>query len=226
MMVLTNIITCSAVVQDVVPVMKFEKFSSWAKLMRVLSYEFRFMLALKKSLDEPGLSARVYLLTLVQSLFLSKEKTFLLNPANHEVPPLLANLDLFLNDRGLVRSSRRIGKSSLYPQDILYPVLLPRYSHITDLIIMDFHLKYKHLSNVATLSKHCLSGFWINKARHAIKSVISSCSLWNTYNAISFKYPKVTNVPKHRVNFVKLFHHTGIDFTGHLSFFNIYRVPS
>ena len=64
-MVLTNPNTSSPVVQDVVPVMKFEKFSSLAKLMRVLSYVFRFALALKKSLDEPGLSARVYLLRLV-----------------------------------------------------------------------------------------------------------------------------------------------------------------
>ena len=92
--------------------------------MSVLSYIFRFVLALKKSLDEPGLSARVYLLKLVQSLFLSKEKTFLLSPTNHEVVTQVANLDLFLDDRGLVRSRGRIGKSSLHPQDILYPVLL------------------------------------------------------------------------------------------------------
>ena len=72
MMVLTNIISDSSVVQDVVSVMRFEKFSSLAKLMRVLTYVFRFVLALNKSLDEPGLSSRVYLLKLVQSLFLSK----------------------------------------------------------------------------------------------------------------------------------------------------------
>ena len=34
------------------------------------------------------------------------------------------------------------------------------------------------------------------------------------FNSLSFKYPKVTNLPKHRVNFIKPFQHTGIDFTG------------
>ena len=121
MMVLSNTITSSPVVQNVVPLMNFEGFSSLTKLMRVLSYVFRFMLVLKKSSDEPWLSARVYLLKLVQSLFLSKEKTLLSSPANHEVSHLVANLELFLDDRGLVRSRERIGKSSLYPQDILYP---------------------------------------------------------------------------------------------------------
>ena len=54
MVVLTNTITSSPVVLDVVLVMKFEKFSSLVKLMRVLTYVFRFVLTLKKSLDEPG----------------------------------------------------------------------------------------------------------------------------------------------------------------------------
>ena len=81
---------------------------------------------------------------------------------------------------------------------------------------MDCHLKDKHLGIAATLCKLRLSGFWLNKARQAIKSVISSCILCKRYNVIYSKYPKVTNLPKHRVNFVKPFHHTGIDFTGHL----------
>ena len=180
MMVLTNTITCSPVVQGVAPVLKFEKFSSLAKLMRVLSYVFRFML----TLDELGLSSSVYFLKLVQTLFLSKEKTFLLSPANHKVLSLVANLDLFLNDIGLIRFRERIRKPNLYPQDILYPILLTRYSYITDLIFMDCHLNCKHRGIAATLSKLRLSGFRINKARQTVKSVIPSCSLCKRYNAI------------------------------------------
>ena len=33
---------------------------------------------------------------------------------------------------------------------------------------------------------------------------------------LTFKYPKVTNLPKHRVNLIKPFLHTGIDYTGHV----------
>ena len=35
-------------------------------------------------------------------------------------------------------------------------------------------------------------------------------------NNLAFKYPKVTNLPKHRVNLIKPFLHTGIDYTGHV----------
>ena len=53
-------------------------------------------------------------------------------------------------------------------------------------------------------------------ARQRIKAVISSCSLCMKPNAISFKYPKVTNLPKYRVNCVRTFLSTKIDFTSHL----------
>ena len=33
---------------------------------------------------------------------------------------------------------------------------------------------------------------------------------------MSYKYPKVTNLPKHRVNLIRPFIHIGVDFTGHL----------
>ena len=35
-------------------------------------------------------------------------------------------------------------------------------------------------------------------------------------NGLPFKYPKVTNLPKHRVNLIVPYRHTGVDFTGHL----------
>ena len=33
---------------------------------------------------------------------------------------------------------------------------------------------------------------------------------------MSYRYPKVTNLPKHRVNLIRPFIHIGVDFTGHL----------
>lgn len=160
--------------------------------------------------------ARLHLLQVDQSLYLTRERLFLLNPTSGSVPHLVARLNLFLDEAGLIRSRGRIGKSEFHSPDILFPVLLPGFSHLTALIIMDCHVKCKHLGIAATLCKFRLSGFWVHKARQRIKAVISSCSLCKKYNAISFKFPKVTNLPQHRVNFVRPYLHTGIDFTGHL----------
>lgn len=36
------------------------------------------------------------------------------------------------------------------------------------------------------------------------------------FNNLAFKYLKITNLPKYRVNFIKLFQQTGLDYTGYL----------
>ena len=35
-------------------------------------------------------------------------------------------------------------------------------------------------------------------------------------NSLSFKYPKMTDLPAHRVNLIRPFAHTGVDYTGHI----------
>ena len=47
-----------------------------------------------------------------------------------------------------------------------------------------------------------------------MKSVISKCSLCQKFNSLSFRYPKITNLPKHRVNLVKPYENVGVDYGG------------
>ena len=52
--------------------------------------------------------------------------------------------------------------------------------------------------------------------RQCIKNVLSNCITCKKFNNLFYRYPKMTNLPKHTVNFIKPFMHTGVDFTGHL----------
>ena len=212
MLVLNNAVVISPVGFASSAIVELEQSSSLAKLLRVVTYVFRFVFSLKKVSSDPSWAAKLHLLKVEQSLYLTNEKLFLLNPSSSEVPFLVASLNLFLNEEGIIRS--RIVKSEFRSQDVLFPKLLPRFSRLTERVIIDCHVKFKRLGIAATLCKLRLSGLGAHKARQRIKAVISSCNLCRRYNAISFKYPKVTNLP--RVNFVRPFLDTGIDFTGHL----------
>ena len=68
----------------------------------------------------------------------------------------------------------------------------------------------------STLNSVRTGGFWIPKMRQVIKNILSKCITCRKFNSLSFRYPRMTNLPKHRVNMVKPFQHTGVDFTGHL----------
>ena len=115
-----------------------------------------------------------------------------------------------------MRSSGRIAKTVGLEYEVIYPILLAKEHPLTKLIIMDCHNKVKHLGMAATLTMLRKCGYWVTRARQAVKSVLSDCCTCRKYNSFSFKYPKLTNLPKHRVNFVRPYKHTGIDYTGHI----------
>merc|ERR1712055_1278249 len=56
----------------------------------------------------------------------------------------------------------------------------------------------------------------MGKPLQSVKNVISHCVVCKKFNSLSFRYPKVTNLPKHRVNLIRPYLHTGVDYTGHI----------
>ena len=144
----------------------------------------------------------------------SKELEFLRNPNDKLVPDLVNNLNLFLDKDGLIRCDGRIGKTTYFDQSIINPVLLAKDHCLTKLIIEQCHLNVKHLGIQSTLNNLRLSGFWVPRSIQSIKNVISPCIACRKCNALNYKYPKVTNLPKNRVNLVRPYLHTGVDYTG------------
>ncbi len=193
------------------------KYSSLNKLLNVTSNVFKFILRTTGKTDiNPYKKGLDYWLKNMQSFCFNKEIIYLKNPNNKNVPVLVKDLNLFLDEKGLIRSKGRISKNLDFDYEVINPILLARDNHITSLIINDCHQKVKHLGISATINKVRMSGFWVPKARSQIKKVISPCIVCKKVNSLSFKYPKMTDLPKHRVNLIKPFRHVGVDFTSHL----------
>ena len=108
-----------------------------------------------------------------------------------------------------------MGKSEYFAYEVLNPILLPKVHHLTNLIILDAHSRIKHLGIQATLNKVRLNGFRLIKPYMSVRTVISPCITCKRFNALAYKYPKMTNLPEHRVNMIDVYGHCGIDYTGH-----------
>ena len=76
-------------------------------------------------------------------------------------------------------------------------------------------MKVQHLGIGTTLNYLRELGYWITKGRAAVKSEIGNYTVCRKHNALAFKYPKFTDMPKHHTNLVKPFNHVGVDYTGH-----------
>ena len=128
----------------------------------------------------------------------------------------MKNLNVFLDQEGILRMDGRITNSKRYGYEVKYPILLGKHHSYTELLINEFHQQSKHLGISTTIAKIRVASFWIPQARQAVKTVLSKCTICKRYNSLAFKYPSLTNLPKHRVNLVNPGENTGIDYTGHL----------
>ena len=86
----------------------------------------------------------------------------------------LHKLDPFLDSQGILRVGGRLRNASL-PFEIKFPVILPRRSHVTTLIIRYFHEKIKHQGHGMTLNEIRANGYWIVGGTSAVGSYIWSC---------------------------------------------------
>lgn len=203
----------------------FQRFSSYTRLLNVTMKIFEAVRRFKKSPvinDEIKSDAFNFLIKKMQSSYFSKEISFLQGPTYnvHQVPPLINQLNLFLDLSGFVRSKGRIEKNFSLNYDAVNPILLHRESHFTKLIILQAHWQSKHLGVSSTMNLLRQGGFWIPKVRSAIESVLHSCFVCKRFNNRPFRPPSTPVLPIDRVNFIKPFQHTGIDFTGNFKVYD------
>ena len=207
----------SRIVKNVI-LIDINRFSSITKILRIVTFVFIFIYKLKrKNSDHVELrkKAENYLIIFEQNIHFSDEITFLQNkPEKSSIPNLVKNLNLFLDQNGVLRSKGRIEKCSKISFNVVNPIILPKTSHLTNLYVNYFHSLCKHLGNSSTLNTLRNHGFWIPKARNLINKIASNCLICKKLNSFSFKYPKPTNYLTDRSNFVHPYEHTGVDYTG------------
>ena len=199
------------------PLINAERFSSLGKLLRVTSLIFKFG---TKSTVDTFSKARLYWMRTMQRECFSDEIAFLVsvveNPGSDKtVPKLVRDLNLFLDDSGLIRTRGRLSRSNYYNFEILNPVLLGKHHYLTKLFIKDAHESCKHLGIQSTLTHLRLRGLWVVGARHTIRRVLTDCVVCNKFKFFAFQYPKFTNFTRAQMNFVRPYKHVGIDFTKH-----------
>ena len=86
----------------------------------------------------------------------------------------LYRLDPFLDEDGVIRIGGRIKRANL-PFATKHPVVLPRKSHITDLLIRFWHAKVNHMGRGITQNELRQRGYWVVGGSAAVSNCISKC---------------------------------------------------
>ena len=93
------------------------------------------------------------------------------------MPNLVSQLNILPDKYGILRIYSKFKNSGLN----LAPILLSRSSKLTELIILEMHLKSNH-AGLYTLLSQLRKEFWIPKYFSTVKKIIKNCIICRRYN--------------------------------------------
>ena len=137
-----------------------------------------------------------------------------LNQRSKKRPPLVRQLQLFLDEKGYVRCGGRIHNAPVN-NTTKFPYLLPSRHTLTTLIILATHTTQLHGGVNRTVTA-LREKFWIISARRYVRSVIRTCVTCRKVCGKPYSKPDPPPLPKSRAQLAPPFTVTGVDFTGTL----------
>ncbi|XP_055643771.1 uncharacterized protein LOC129779977 [Toxorhynchites rutilus septentrionalis] len=190
------------------PVIDCHRFSKWERLLRSTAYVWRFIANRKREQKKCGI---------LSSEELQKAEITLLRMAQWQVfPDEIALLeDGHQNEAGVLRMDGRIGAAIHAPEEMKFPVILPRNHRITLLLVNEFHRRFRH-ANAETVVNELRQRFYIPQIRSVVRKETKNCQWCKIRNATP-RMPRMAPLPSARLaSCVRPFTYTGLDFFGPL----------
>lgn len=197
------------------------KYSNINTMIRVLAYVLRFCSNSKcnsvkhkdnfLSVNELNNSLSL-LIKSEQEKYFAKEIKCILSGEKYNGS--LKPLHPFLDHDGILRVYGRLQHASL-PYSNKHPIILPKNSPITELIIRQEHFRLLHAGQKLVLSS-LNQKYWITDGLRTVKKVIHKCITCFRLKAAAASQ-LMGSLPADRVNVCRPFEKVGIDFAGPIS---------
>ena len=121
-------------------------------------------------------------------------------------------LDPYIDTNGILRVGGRLRKANM-SESVKHPMILPRKSHITELIIQDCHHAIKHQGSGMTHNELRQRGYWVIGGTSAVGCFISKCTICKRFSAPP-QVQKMADLPKDRTEPVPPFRYSAVDYFG------------
>ncbi|KAI7806542.1 hypothetical protein IRJ41_007791 [Triplophysa rosa] len=197
---------------------RFSRFSSWRTLIKVVARIKRLLSAQKYPNDivtvEECERASDAVIKLVQQQAFSQDIRVIQGRNVLQSTSALYPLDHIMK-RGLLCVGGRLKQSSL-SEELKHPVILPKDSHIVELILAHYHAKVCHQGRYLTLMELRANGFWVIGGGKSVAKLIHGCVQCRKLRRPT-EQQQMAELPKERVEASAPFLHAGMDCFGPFS---------
>lgn len=195
----------------------FNRYSSLKKLIRIAAYCIRFAKNSKGECIKGEIKTNEYfdalekLIIIAQKECYAKEVFCLKQKKPIPASSSLSQLNIFIDERGIMRVGGRLKNASL-SYDQKHQILLPHQHRLTKLIITNAHIELGHAGVLSTLYE-LRDKYWPTNAKATIKKILGGCLIC-AKNKAKFVNQIMGELPIDRVRQARPFHNSGIDYCG------------
>ena len=193
-------------------------FSDWIRARKAIAICQKYLKVLQhqnvhKSISVDDLSqAEIFIVKAVQLNLFNDEYQSLKTKNYVSRSSKLYKLDPFIDDDGLIRVGGRLRRGD-FDINVKHPVILPKESHITELIIRHYHQKVHHQGRNITLNTIRTHGYWIIKGSTLIARSIYNCVTCRKFRKSTLNQ-KMADLPKDRIEMSPPFTFAAVDYFG------------
>ncbi|XP_058451241.1 uncharacterized protein LOC131430355 [Malaya genurostris] len=207
------------------PVIQLNHFSQWKRLLRTVAYMNRFVLNTRTTRNsrltgclthDEIISAENIIWRICQRQSYPVEYAML--TASNGKTTLNKTSRLygqcpFLDKNGVLRRYGRIPNDMKIDMDLKFPILLPKYHTVTQLLLNDYHRKYHHANN-ETVVNEIRQKFYIPHLRTMVRKIARECQMCKIRKCQPLN-PIMAPLPAARLTaFIRPFSYIGLDFFG------------
>ena len=201
--------------------MEPNRYSSWRRLTRVLAWVRRFQNNCYAKCSSSGTltteeinDAETELIINAQKKTYAEEYNQLINNKGISKTSCLLKLSPQIDENKILRCNSRLKNAEFLSFDTRYPIILPRYSHITKLIVKDCHKAGQHICGVNHILAELSTKYWVVSGREEIKQWEAECSECKRRKANSATQI-MAPLPTKRLQFsMKAFERCAVDYGG------------
>ena len=123
----------------------------------------------------------------------------------------LHTLDPFVDSDGILRVGGRIRRAN-FAETLKTPIILPKFGHITKLVVSYMHEKTHHGGRGITMNELRARGYWIINGNTVVRPLISECVTCRRLRGTAGEHTKMADLPQSRLEDVPPFTYSAIDY--------------